>query len=78
MQSAQTDRMHHEKSELTLFDFLCQVIRGVAVSLGLILLWSMEAVRDRFFRVLDRFHVPERRRSKASPFPPGPTRVHKT
>jgi hypothetical protein len=45
--------------------------------LGLLLLWAMEAVRDRFFCLLDRIHVPDRRRSRASPFPPGPTRVGK-
>lgn len=70
--------MHHEKPGLTPFDFVCQVVRGIAVSLGLMLLWSMEAVRDRFFRLLDRLHIPARRRLKASPFPPGPTRIRKT
>jgi len=63
-----------EKDRLTKTDFLLQVIRGVAVTLGLTLLWSMEAVRDRFFRLLDRWHVPSIRWRKASAFPPGPTR----
>lgn len=67
------DKTELELERLTKIDLLLQIIRGVAVTLGLTLLWSMEAVRDRFFRLLDRWHVPSMRWRKASAFPPGPT-----
>jgi hypothetical protein len=59
---------------LTKLDFLISVLHGIAVMLGLALLWFMEAVRDRFFRLLERWHVPTMPWRKASAFPPGPIR----
>jgi len=67
------DKTELELERLTKTDFLLQLLRGVVITLGLTLLWSMEAVRDRFFRLLDRWHVPSIRWRKASAFPPGPT-----
>ena len=66
------DKTEFEFERLSKVDFVIQVIRGIAVTLGLILLWSMEAVRDRFFRLLDHMGVPSTRWRKASAFPPGP------
>jgi hypothetical protein len=60
--------------QLTKRDFLISVLHGIAVTLGLALLWFMEAVRDRFFRLLERWHVPTMPWRKASAFPPGPIR----
>jgi hypothetical protein len=53
--------------------FVFEVFRAIAITLGLSLLWAMEAARDRFFRLLDRWHVPSFRWRKASAFPPGPS-----
>lgn len=61
-----------EVEQLTKRDFLISVLHGIAVTFGLALLWFMEAVRDRFFRLLERWHVPTMRWRKASAFPPGP------
>jgi hypothetical protein len=51
-------------------EFLNQVAQGIAIALGLGMLWIMEAVRDRFFDLLDRFNR-KARGGKASAFPPG-------
>ena len=53
--------------------FLLYVLHGVGVTLGLCLLWIMEAARNSFFRLLDRSNVRARVR-KASAFPPGQPR----
>jgi len=68
------DKTELEVERLTKADFMFQVVRAVAITGGLALLWFMESARDRFFRVLDRWHVPSVRWRKASAFPPGPTR----
>jgi hypothetical protein len=47
-----------------------EILHGFGIALGLALLWAMEAVRDRFFRLLDRLNVKPRIR-RASAFPPG-------
>ncbi len=52
---------------------LVSVLYGIGVSLGLGLLWSMEVVRNIYFRVLDRLNIKPRRR-RASAFPPGQPR----
>jgi len=68
------DKMELEKERLTGLEIAFEVVKAVGVSAGLALLWTMEAVRDRFFRLLDRWHVPSLRWRKPSAFPPGPTR----
>jgi hypothetical protein len=52
---------------------LVSVLYGIGVSLGLGLLWSMEVVRNIYFRALDRLNIRPRRR-RASAFPPGQPR----
>lgn len=59
--------------QLTTAGFFHYILHGLGVSLGLCLLWSLEALRNRFFRVLDRMSVKPRTRP-ASPFPPGQPR----
>jgi hypothetical protein len=54
-------------------DFAKEVARGIGVSAGMALLWSLEIVRNAFFRALDRFKVPARRK-RSSAFPPGQPR----
>jgi hypothetical protein len=50
-----------------------EIVQGLGITLGLSLLWMMEAVRDRVFRLLDRANVRPRTRP-ASAFPPGQPR----
>jgi hypothetical protein len=59
--------------QLSTWGFLYYILHGLGVSLGLCLLWGLEAVRNRIFRVLDRMNVKARIRP-ASPFPPGQAR----
>jgi hypothetical protein len=55
------------------FEVAVEILQGIGIAFGLSLLWSMEAVRDRVFRLLDRVNVrPRTRRSSA--FPPGQPR----
>jgi hypothetical protein len=54
-------------------DFAREVARGIGVSAGMALLWSLEIVRNACFRALDQFKVPARRK-RASAFPPGQPR----
>ena len=58
-------------------DFLHQVIHGVGVVLGLGLLWTLESVRNVFFRGLDRFNIKSRPPRKVSAFPPRSPRRRK-
>ncbi|MBV8054095.1 MAG: hypothetical protein JO071_02510 [Deltaproteobacteria bacterium] len=50
-----------------------EILQGLGITLGLSLLWTMEAVRDRVFRLLERANVRPRTR-RASAFPPGQAR----
>jgi len=50
-----------------------EIVHGLGITLGLSLLWIMEAVRDRVFRLLDRANARPRTRP-ASAFPPGQPR----
>lgn len=52
-----------------------EIVNGLGIAFGLSLLWMMEAVRDRVFRLLDRANVRPRIRP-ASAFPPGQPRKH--
>jgi hypothetical protein len=59
--------------QLSTGQFLFYILHGVGVSLGLCLLWVLEAMRNRAFRLLDRANLNARTR-KASAFPPGQPR----
>jgi len=50
-----------------------EIVHGFAIILGLSVLWLMEVVRDRVFRMLDRLDARPRPRP-ASAFPPGQPR----
>ena len=63
----------HQPEALSWSGFFGTVLYGVAVSLGLVLLWGMEVVRNIYFGVLDRFNIKPRHR-RASAFPPGQPR----
>lgn len=55
---------------LTFGQHVLEVLRGIGLALGMTLLWTMEIVRDAYFRLLDRWNIKARRRG-ASAFPPG-------
>ncbi len=55
-------------------DFVLQVLEGIGIAAGLGLLWAMETVRNSYFRLLDRWNIKPRRRTRASAFPPGKPR----
>ncbi len=57
--------------------YFIEVVHGVGVMAGLGLLWSLEAVRNTFFRVLDRLNIKARPSRRASAFPPGSPRRRK-
>lgn len=54
-----------------------EVLHGIGITLGLWLLWMLEAARDAFFRLLDLVNLRPRTR-RASAFPPGRPRRHST
>ena len=71
-----SDRAQIESSELEQlkpFEVALEIVHGVGIALGLSLLWAMEAVRDRIFRLLDRVNARPHTRP-ASAFPPGQPR----
>ena len=62
-----------EMVRLTPIEVAVEILHGLGITLGLSLLWMMEAVRDRVFRLLDRANIRPRTRP-ASAFPPGQPR----
>jgi hypothetical protein len=61
--------------QLTPLEHIVEIFHGVGIALGLSLLWMLEAVRDRLFRLLDRANARPHTRP-ASAFPPGQPRKH--
>ena len=49
---------------------LIEVITGIAITVGLALLWGLESLRNAFFGLLDRMNLKSRAR-RGSAFPPG-------
>jgi hypothetical protein len=64
-----------EIEQLTGRDHLFQILCGVGIASGLLLLWTMETLRDAIFRGLDLLHIPVWRYRRGSAFPPGPKRA---
>jgi hypothetical protein len=62
-----------EIEQLKPIETALEIVHGIGITLGLTLLWVMEAVRDRVFRMLDRINARPRTRP-ASAFPPGQPR----
>lgn len=64
-----------EYDELRSPSLVKEVFAGIGISVGLALLWAFEAMRDRYFRLLDRMNVrPWSHRGSA--FPAGRPRKH--
>jgi hypothetical protein len=66
-----------EVEKLTRGNLMVEIINGVAVAVGLSLLWVSEIMRNGVFRLLDRINVRPRTRS-GTPFPPGQPRKRTT
>lgn len=62
-----------EMERLKPLEVAIEIVHGLGIMLGLALLWIMEAVRDRVFRLLDRANV-RPRIGRASAYPPGQPR----
>ena len=63
--------------ELGIGGYFVELFHGIGVMLGLALLWSLEAVRNIFFGILDRLNVKARPHRRVSAFPPGSPRRRK-
>ena len=57
--------------------FISEMLQGLGKMFGLGLLWSLEEVRDLYFRALDSMKV-KARRKPASAFPPGSPQRQRT
>ena len=63
--------------QLTWGDFTSELIQGIGKMAGLGLLWSLEAVRNVWFKMLDRLNIKARPPRQVSAFPPGSPRRRK-
>jgi len=68
---AEKPDIHFEPVQFTTAEFLLQIVQGIGIALGLLLLGVMEKVRNVCFRLLDRLNVKPRRHRRVSAFPPG-------
>jgi hypothetical protein len=67
-----------EAEQLGVGGFLRELIHGIGEMAGLGLLWTLEAVRNVWFKTLDRLNIKARPSRRVSAFPPGSPRRHKT
>jgi len=63
--------------QLTWGGFFSELIQGIGKMAGLGLLWSLEGVRNVWFKALDRLNIKARAPRRVSAFPPGSPRRHK-
>jgi hypothetical protein len=63
-----------EVEQLQRGDWFYQILCGVGIASGLMLLWTMETVRNLVFRGLNALHIPPRRHRRGSAFPAGQPR----
>src|SRR5260370_34952111 len=66
-----------EYDELRTPSLVQEVFTGIGIASVLALLWAFEAMRDRYFRLLDRMNV-RPRSHQGSAFPAGRPRNHAT
>ncbi|MGO9605524.1 MAG: hypothetical protein ACLQAT_19405 [Candidatus Binataceae bacterium] len=60
-----------EIEHLTKGHYLLELTHGIGLTLGMLILWGLEVVRNAYFHLLDRLNVKPRRNMRASAFPPG-------
>ena len=63
--------------QLTWGGFVSELTQGIGKMAGLGLLWSLESVRNVWFRALDRFGIKAHPHRRVSAFPPGSPRPKK-
>jgi hypothetical protein len=63
-----------EIERLTRKDTAFQILCGVGIASGLLLLWTMEAMRNVLFHGLNALHIRPRRRRRGTAFPAGQVR----
>ena len=77
MPDVEKNAVRPEYDELRTPSLIREVFTGIGIASGLALLWAFEAMRDRYFRLLDRMNVrPWSHRGSA--FPAGRPRKHRT
>jgi hypothetical protein len=76
-ETSEQKQLPPELEQLGRKDFMFEVVRGTGVMLGLGLLWTLEAVRNAYFGVLDRLNIKARPSRRVSAFPPGSPRRRK-
>ncbi len=59
-----------EVERLGFWPTVAEIVMGIAITIGLALLWGLENLRNAFFRLLDRLNLKPWAR-KGSAFPPG-------
>jgi hypothetical protein len=63
--------------QFTWGEFFSEFVQGFGKVGGLGLLWSLEAIRNIWFRALDRLNIKARPPRQVSAFPPGSPRRRK-
>jgi hypothetical protein len=71
----ETSPVQLEIEQLSTPNYFKELVQGIGLTLGMGILWALEIVRNRYFRVLDRLNIKPRRK-RASAFPPGRPRKH--
>jgi hypothetical protein len=63
--------------QFTWGEFFSELVQGFGKVGGLALLWSLEEIRNVWFRTLDRLNIKARPPRQVSAFPPGSPRHRK-
>ena len=65
-----------EIEQLSTLGYFSELAQGIGLTLGMGILWGLEAIRNSYFHLLDRLNFKPRRKP-ASAFPPGRPRKHR-
>lgn len=76
-ETSEQKQLPPEAEQLGVRGYFVELLHGVGVMAGLGLLWSLEAVRNVFFSILDSFNIKARPPRRVSAFPPGSPRRRK-
>jgi hypothetical protein len=74
----ETYKIEPEETRFSKREYLKELRRGVLISSGMALLWSLEIGRNLFFALLDRIGFPALRKRSVSAFPPGGRQKRRT
>lgn len=76
-ETSEQKQLPFEMEQLGVKSYLFELVHGTGIMLGLGLLWSLEAVRNLWFRTLDHLNIKARPSRRVSAFPPGSPRRRK-